>query len=126
MEINSQQVAGWLRTVLAAGGPLGALILAKSGISQTDWAMYLEVILVIVPPVAVAIWSWFRNRVSTQAKLVSQVDGQQVHVDPKLAPASVVSMANDPAVKDVVPMEGPPRDDKATGGTPPAADAEHA
>lgn len=125
MEINSQQVAGWLRTVLAAGGPLGALILAKSGISQTDWAMYLEVILVIVPPVAVAIWSWFRNRVSTQAKLVSQVDGQQVHVDPKLAPASVVSMANDPAVKDVVPMEGPPRDDKATC-TPPAADAEHA
>ncbi len=125
MESNQQQVAGWLRAALAAGGPISALVLSKTGISSEDWALYTEAALAIVPPLAVAIWSWYSSRKTTQIKSVQATPGVQVHVDPVVAAPAVVAMSEsqDPSLKDVVPMHGGPREDKATGDPPPA-DAE--
>lgn len=73
MEINQQQVAGWLRALLAAGGPFAALVLSKTGISQSDWVLYTELALVIIPPAAVAVWGWYSSRKATQVKLVEKM-----------------------------------------------------
>lgn len=73
MEINQQQVAGWLRVALSAGGPIAALAMSKMGVSEKDWALYTEVALAIVPGLTVAVWSWYRNRKATQIKLVDKM-----------------------------------------------------
>lgn len=135
MELNAQQVAGWLRVALSAGGPIAALAMSKMGVSEKDWALYTEVALAIVPGLVVAIWSWYRNRKATQVELVAsmpaedqraalnkvsdaakiqiakETKGVQVHVDTTEAAPAVVAMAKDPNVSDVVPMIGGPRED---------------
>lgn len=73
MEINQQQVAGWLRITLSASGPIAALVLSKTGISAADWALYTEIALAIIPGLAVAVWSWHRNRKATQVQMVQQM-----------------------------------------------------
>lgn len=73
MEINQQQVAGWLRALLAAGGPLAALVLSKTGMSQDDWMLYTEVALVVIPPLVVAVWGWYSSRKATQIKAVEKM-----------------------------------------------------
>lgn len=75
--------------------------------------------------IASAVYGSWKATKAQQTKSVAQTPGVQVHVDTTTAPASVVAVAasNDPKLKDVVPMVGGPRDDKATGDPPPA-DAE--
>lgn len=71
MEINQQQVGDWLRNTLAASGPIAALIIARTGISQGEYALYMEVALAILPGAIVSAWGWYRNRKATQIKLVN-------------------------------------------------------
>ncbi len=71
--------------------------------------------------------AWKATR-AQQAKTVGNTPGVQVHVDvspdsPAPAAVKAVALSHDPKSKDVVPMEGAPREDKATGKSPPA-DAE--
>ena len=102
MEVNQQQIAGWLRALLAAGGPFAALILSKTGISQADWAMYTELALAIIPPLGVAVWSWFRNRQATQVKLVERIPDVATVVIKDDAKGDLKQMAQSQAHPDVV------------------------
>lgn len=76
IEINQQQVAAWLRLTLAAGGPIGALILSKTGVTASDYGLYYEAALALLPGLIVTIWSWFRNRHATEVNIVeNKIDG---------------------------------------------------
>lgn len=75
-----------------------------------------------------AVYGAWKATKAQQTKTVAQTPGVQVHIDPALAPAALVKLADtpaaeDPKAKDVVPMVGGPVTDKATGAPPPA-DAE--
>lgn len=69
MTLNQQQIAAWLRITFAAGGPIAALIISKTGISTSDYLMYLEVGLAIIPGTIAAALSWYRNREDQQIKV---------------------------------------------------------
>ena len=102
---NASQIAGQLRTALAAGGPIAALILARTGISADDYALYLEAALAIVPPLVAAAWSWWAKRSAGLVKAAGKVDGATVVVDQAKADPAVVAAAQDPAHPDVVTKE---------------------
>ena len=71
--MNQQQIAAWLRVTLAAGGPIAALIIAKTGITQADYVSYLELALALVPGAIAAGWSWYRNRSDVQIKTTNML-----------------------------------------------------
>jgi hypothetical protein len=60
--MNEQQIRAWLTTMLAAGGPIAALIMEKVGISLGDYNLYLQVVLAVVPGGMAIVWAWYRNR----------------------------------------------------------------
>jgi hypothetical protein len=71
MELNQQQVGAFLRTGLAAGGPLGALILSQTHMAQSDYDLYVNAFLFCFPLVAAG-WGWVANRRAAQVKAVEQ------------------------------------------------------
>lgn len=93
---NSAQIAGQLRTLLAAGGPLAAIVLAKTGISASDYALYLEAALAIVPPLIAAAWSWWAKRDAAIVAHVESIPGVKLVVtNPNIAPTAAVDAAED-------------------------------
>ncbi len=73
MEINQQQVEGWLRATLAAGGPIAALVLSKTGIAADDYAMYVEIALIFIPGAVSWVWSWYSHKTSNQVELIARL-----------------------------------------------------
>lgn len=97
MDINQQQIAGQLRTLLAAGGPIAAIVLAKTGISADDYALYLEAALAIGPPLIAAAWSWWAKRDAAVVARIEATPGVKLIVtNPNTAPAAIVEAAEDP------------------------------
>lgn len=78
---NQAQIAGQVRTALAAGGPISAVILAKTGWSQGDYELYLEVFLYVVPLLIAAIWSYVAKRPDNLVRAAATVQGATVVVD---------------------------------------------
>lgn len=107
MELNQQQIRNWLQVATAAGGPFAALILTKTGITEGDYTLYVNLALAILPGAIVAVWGWTSNRMVTQVKEVAETQGIQVHVDTQDAgtPKDLVALAKGPA-PDIFPMEG--------------------
>lgn len=101
---NQSQIAGQLRTALAAGGPIAAIILAKTGWSLGDYQMYLELALYIVPPLVAAVWSYVAKRDASLVSAAGKVEGAKVVVDTEVASPAVAAVAeNRGADHDVVP-----------------------
>lgn len=110
MDVNRQQIEGQLRTALAAGGPIAALILSKSGMSATDYALYAELAIAILPGLIVAGWSWWTHRTANQVKTAGNIEGVTVTVDASNAnvPAAAVAVAIDPKIDRVLLASSPP------------------
>lgn len=106
--MNKQQIYDALRVALAAGGPVAALILKYTGLSQTDFEMWVSVALLVVPPAAAWIWGILARTDRAMVVDAATVKGVQVHADTAVAPANVVDAVNDPALPDVVAMSGGP------------------
>lgn len=101
MSPNATQIAGQLRTALAAGGPIAAIILAKTNVSAGDYMLYLEAFLAIAPPLIAAAWSWWAKRPAALVKAASTVPGATVVTDESASPA-VKAVAESPHATDVV------------------------
>lgn len=99
---NQSQIAGQLRTALAAGGPIAALIMSKTGISQEDYGLYLELALYIVPPLIAAVWSYIAKRDAAIVKAAAKVPGATVVVDQDRAPPAVKDIAQDQSANPAV------------------------
>ena len=108
MELNQQQVRNWLQVTLSAGGPFAVLILNKTGMSEGDYTLYVNLALAFVPGLVVVVWGWYSNRKAQQVKDAAATPGVQVHVDTAAATPEVAAVATDPKVPDVVPMTGGP------------------
>jgi hypothetical protein len=73
IELNQQQIAMAMRLALGVGGPLAALIMAKTGMSEGDYTLYLNAALAVVPPIGALVWGWFANRKATQVANVEHM-----------------------------------------------------
>ncbi len=129
--MNQSQIYDALKVALGVSGPLAALIMKYTGLTQNDFEMWVSVILLIVPPVAAWGWGVWQNRntakveavahmpvaeqrdalgkVSDAAKVnvAKDVEGVQIHVDTESPNTSkaVVELAKGPT-PDVFPMIG--------------------
>ncbi len=101
MSPTAVQIAGQLRTALAAGGPIAAIILAKTNVSASDYMLYLEAFLAVAPPLIAAAWSWYAKRPAALVKAASAVTGATVVTDENASPA-VKAIAESPHAPDVV------------------------
>ncbi len=94
-ELNQQQVAGLIKTALAAGGPVYDFALKKLHITDGDFQIYASLAAYFLPPLIVAVWSWYSNRRSSQvAKVASFTPQQQAEALAKTPDAAKVLIAN--------------------------------
>lgn len=98
---NPSQIAGQLRLALAAGGPLAAVILKKTGWAAGDYELYLELFLYVVPPIIAAVWSWIGRSAGRVLSDASKIEGATVVVDPKVASSSVLKAVANEKLPDV-------------------------
>ena len=89
---NQAQIAGQLRTALAAGGPIAAFILSKTGWASTDYSLYLEMALYVLPPLIAAVWSYIAKRSDNLVRAAATVQGATVVID-KTASVAVQEVA---------------------------------
>lgn len=73
MELNRQQLTGWLRIGLAAGGPLGAAILDGTHMAQSSYELYVNAFLYAGVPTICAAWEWAAKRRTAQVAAVAQM-----------------------------------------------------
>lgn len=105
--MNSEQIAGQLRTALAAGGPLAAAILSRTGWSDDDYALYVEIAVALVPPLIAAVWSWFAKTDKPTLAAASKVAGATVVVDEATASAGAKAAVADDKLPNVKPKDSP-------------------
>jgi hypothetical protein len=77
--MNKEQIHDALRVALAAGGPLAALILKYTGLSQTDFEMWVAVALLVVPPCAAWAWGIWQNRQAAKVEAVARMSSADQH-----------------------------------------------
>lgn len=100
--MNAEQLTGQLRTALAFGGPLAAVILSKTGWTQGDYELYLQAFLFFVPPLVAAAWSWWIKRDAAQiTDAIATVENKTlglklVVTNDRVAPEAAVDASNDP------------------------------
>ncbi|MGE3712317.1 MAG: hypothetical protein AB7G35_21940 [Hyphomicrobiaceae bacterium] len=102
--MTSEQIAGQLRTALAAGGPLAAAILSRTGWSDADYRLYVEIAVAVVPPIAAAVWSWLAKTDKATLAQAAKVPGATVVVDKASASAGAKAALAE-KLPDVIPKE---------------------
>lgn len=104
--MNLDQLLSLLRTLLAAGGPVAGLMTIY-GFPQDKTALWLGLALLIVPPIATAIWGVITKTDTAKLVSVGAMPGVTVAVGPG-ASAAAQAVAADPAVPNVSPApKGP-------------------
>jgi hypothetical protein len=91
---SQDQIMGILRALLAAGGPVAALLMSY-GVSEQRANLWLTLALAIIPPVVAAVWSAISNSQAKLAVAASTVPGVTVTANKDAAPTSVVAAALD-------------------------------
>ena len=104
--MNLDQIQSLIRTLLAAGGPIAAL-LVQYGVPADKANIWLSLGLAILPPLAAGIWGIVTK--TDKAKLVSvgAMPGVTVAVGPTASPAAQ-AVAADPTVPNVAPVTKAP------------------
>lgn len=96
--MNSEQFMGLLRALLAASGPLAAL-LVQIGLPQDKAKAWLDIASALATILTPALAAWWSSRAHSDAAKVAAVTampGVAVTVNPTVAPAAAVAAANDP------------------------------
>jgi hypothetical protein len=94
IEINQQQVTGWVKAALIAGSPIYDFSLKKLGISEGDYQIYTSLAVYILPPIIVAVWTWYGQRRSSQvANVASFTPAEQAEALAKTPDAAKILIA---------------------------------
>lgn len=64
--MNAQQIESALRVVLAAGGPIAALVIRYTEVSQDDFLLWVQVVLLVVPPLGAWLWGYLAHTPAAQ------------------------------------------------------------
>lgn len=77
--MNQTQMEQMWMKLLAAGGPIAALLMNRFGLDQTTTTAILEVLLVVVPPIGAGIWAWFKSRDQALVQAVAAMPAPAVN-----------------------------------------------
>ncbi len=103
--MNLDQIQSLIRTLLAAGGPIAAL-LVQYGLPADKVTIWLSLALAILPPIAAGVWGIVVKTDKAKVAAAGAMPGVSVIVDTSVAsPASAGAQAaaTDKAVPGVAP-----------------------
>ena len=106
--MTADQLMGVLRALLAASGPVAAVLVQIFGVEEGKARAALDLASALLTILTPLIAAWWSTRVhSTAAKIASleATPGLKVLVDPATAPPAAVAAARDPTRPDVVARE---------------------
>jgi hypothetical protein len=104
--MNLDQIQSLIRTLLAAGGPIAAL-LVQYGMPQDKVSIWISIALVVLPPVVAAVWGIITKTDAAKVAAVGAMPGVSVIVAPS-ASAGAQAAAADKAVPGVNPVPNLP------------------
>lgn len=91
--MNKARIASQLQLWLAAGGPLGALIIHEFGVAPERYDRWATAAIAIVPSLFAAAWNWWQNREAAQIKATAELPGVSKVVVTDTVNGAVGSMA---------------------------------
>lgn len=112
MELNRQQIVEWSRIGLAAGGPIGGLILHLTGLTTETYMLWVQAALYIVPPPIGFVLSWYANRRAAQILNVKAMPEVATIVIKDAANGDIGKLARSPDQPDIVTETQNERDAK--------------
>lgn len=98
--MNNDQLMSILRQLLAAGGPVAAL-LVNWGVPAGQVNSYLTIALAVLPPLGAAIWGALKHTDHATVAAAGNMPGVTVSVDPAKAGAGAQAAAADPSLPSV-------------------------
>ena len=105
--MNSEQLTGLIRTLLAAGGPIAGLM-ALYGLPPDKVTAWVSLAAIVLPPIAAGIWSFVAKRTDAQLARVEAMPGVKIAVDTSAisqAPQAAKEAAADPSRPNVERMK---------------------
>ena len=99
--MNLDQIQALIRTLLASGGPIAAL-LVQYGMPGDKAAMWVSLALAILPPIAAGVWGILARTDAAKVAAAGAMPGVDVTVAPT-ASAGAQAAAADPKVPGVNP-----------------------
>jgi hypothetical protein len=99
--MNLEQVQSLIRTLLAAGGPIGALLVSY-GMPNEKVSYWISLALVVLPPVTAAVWGILNKTDKAIVTAAGAMQGVNVAVAPNASEGAKAAAA-DPEVSGVVP-----------------------
>lgn len=93
--LNQDQILGIVRALLAAGGPVAAL-LVQAGYPTGAVSTWLTIALVLIPPLISAVWSAASHTDASKALSASMLPGVKVEVSPLSASPDMLALAMKP------------------------------
>ena len=98
------QIYDGLRILLAAGGPLSAVVLRYTDMNSDDFQMFAQLALLIIPPVGSWLWGFYLNSVKNKVETIAELSGpvQQAALNHVSDAAKVMIAKGVPGVATVV------------------------
>ena len=109
--MNKQQLVDIVKGLLVAGGPVAVILVNLLGMEQGTAERIIQG-LAALASVGGMIWLALGRSDPNMVKDAADVKGVQVHAQPGVAKQSVIDVAKDPGVPDVVVMTGGPVENK--------------
>lgn len=91
--MNLDQVQSLIRTLLAAGGPIAAL-LVQYGMPSDKVSIWISLALAVVPPVVAAVWGVIAKTDAAKVAAVGAMPGVSVTVAPTASPGAQAAAAD--------------------------------
>lgn len=94
MDRTKERIYDGLRLLLAGGGPFSAVVIRYTDMNESDWNLWVQLALFVIPPVGAWVWGFYLNTIQRQAKLIASApQDQQVDALQALSPEVKVNLA---------------------------------
>ena len=74
-----ERITDALRLLLAAGGPFSAIILRYTEMSQSDFDMFVQLALMVLPPLGAWVWGLYLNTIEKKVEAIAQASPGEQH-----------------------------------------------
>lgn len=69
---SKERIYDGLRVLLAAGGPFSALVMKYTDIQPSDFDLFVQLALMIVPPFGAWVWGLYLNTLEAKVEAIAQ------------------------------------------------------
>lgn len=71
MDQTKERIYDGLRLLLSAGGPFSAVILRYTEMNESDWNLWVQLALFVVPPAGAWVWGLYLNSIKKKGEAIA-------------------------------------------------------